>query len=268
MTDPEPCIDEALLNVKNVLSRTSEFDALTSLSNAIQFNLSAAPIEKTIISFDANVILRLSNHARSVDIIDYLRANFSGRLILPGQVVQEFWNNQFVVVQTKSTDIKSKFDDLRKLIDGVDSRFEDFSNRFESLLDEFNSSFGYIFHDRTVGKTQSVIQLLEEKAIVPFVPRELFLDIASVRKKTKTPPGFKDDLHGDFFVWADLLFGLEKIKATVPDLERVILVTLDRKIDWSRDGIPHPILTSEIKEICGASFETITIDTLATRLLT
>lgn len=259
--------DQALEMVTKILSRTGSVDALASLAGAIQFNLPAVAFEQTVIALDANVILRLSGHARSADIVDYLRTDFAGRLILPGQVIQEFWNNQFLVVATKSAEIRKKFEELRQLIGAMDGRFETFSASFSALLDEFNDNFGYVFDEKTVRNTSLVIELLQEKALVPFVPRTSLANVASARKRTKTPPGFKDDLDGDFYVWADLLLGLAQLKEIMPDLQRVILVTLDKKIDWSRDGVPHPILTAEITAICGATFETITIDALAKRLL-
>ena len=260
--------DSALARVSEVLSRTTSVDALAALANAMQFSLPPAPLKNTIIALDANVILRLSSHARSADIVDYLRTDFAGRLILPGQVIQEFWNNQFLAVSTKSAEIRKKFAELSNLIEDIDSRFEAFSERFNTVLNEFSDNFGYVFDDRTVGKTKLLIELLQEKALVPFVPRTVFANTALARKRTKTPPGFKDDdLDGDFYVWSDLLLGLAQLRGEMPDLERVILVTLDKKIDWSRNGVPHPILTSEIMAVCGATFETVTIDTIARRLL-
>lgn len=260
-------LDTALATVSEVLSRTTSIDALAALAGAVQFNLPPAPLQNTVIAFDANVILRLAGHRRSDDIVDYLRTNFRGRLILPGQVIQEFWNNQFLAVVTKSAEIRRKFEELKSLLEGIDGRFDAFSERFSAVLDEFSENFGYVFDDRTVGKTKLLIELLQEKALVPFVPRTVLAETALVRKRTKTPPGFKDDLDGDFFVWSDLLLGLAQLKAEMPALERVVMVTLDKKIDWSRDGVPHPILSSEIGAVCGAAFETVTIDTLARRLL-
>lgn len=260
--------DEAPIEkVCAVLNRKTELSALASLTAAIQFSLPNAALDKTVIAFDANVILRLSGHPKSADILDYLRTNFPGRLILPGQVIQEFWNNQFVAVATKSVEIKRKFAELSALLEGLDSRFEAFSGRFNEVVDDFSESFGYIFDDKTIGKTKLVLELLREKASVPFVPRTLLGDTALARKRTKTPPGFKDDLDGDFYVWSDLLLGLANLMAEGVGIDRVILVTLDKKIDWSRDGVPHPILSAEILAICGAAFETLTIDLLAKRLL-
>jgi hypothetical protein len=172
-----------------------------------------------------------------------------------------------MAVSTRAAEIKKKFAELSSLIESIDGRFAQFSERFSAILNEFNEDFGYVFDDRTVGKTKLLIELLQEKALVPFVPRTILSDTANARKRTRTPPGFKDELDGDFYVWADLLFGLAQLGNENPTIERVTLVTLDKKIDWSRGGVPHPILTSEIKAICGATFETVTIEVLAKRLL-
>lgn len=257
----------ALNRVSEVLGRIADLDALGALSSAIQYTLPDASLEKTVIAFDANVILRLSGHPRSDDIVDYLRTDFPGKLILPGQVIQEFWNNQLSVVATKSAEIRKKFSELSLLVKELDGRFDMFSGRFTDMLKEFNDEFGYVFDERTVGKTKLLIELLREKAGVPFVPRTLLANTAHARKRTKTPPGFKDELDGDFYVWADLLLGLAELGDDMPVVERVTLVTLDKKIDWSRDGVPHPILTAEIKAICGAAFEVIAIDSFAKRLV-
>jgi hypothetical protein len=267
MAEVATASDPALAIVLDVLSRTISIDTLRALSGAVQFSLSPAPLDNTVIAFDANVILRLASHRRSDDIVDYLRTSFPGRIILPGQVVQEFWNNQFLAVLTKSSEIKAKFEELKNLMQGIDLRFESFSERFDNVLNDFNDDFGYLFDDQTVRKTKLLIELLQERSLVPFVPRTVLAETALIRKQTKTPPGFKDDLFGDFFVWSDLLLGLARLKNQMPKLERVVLVTLEKKIDWSRNGVPHPILSSEVDAVCGAMFETITTDALVKRLL-
>ena len=76
-----------------------------------------------------------------------------------------------------------------------------------------------------------------------------------LRKRTRTPPGFKDDGDGDFFIWADFLTGLQLAQAKGSKFVRAILVTRDQKVDWSRAGIAHPILVAEMKALLGISFE-------------
>lgn len=63
------------------------------------------------------------------------------------------------------------------------------------------------------------------------------------------------------------MLALAELKEEGVEYQRVTLVTLDKKIDWSRGGIPHPILSAEVQAISGAEFETVTVDTLAKRLL-
>lgn len=263
--DPTPT--DLLGRVCALLDRGTNIAALQSLSRAMRYEPANAPLSETVIAFDANVFLRLSGHAKCEDIVDYLRTSFEGRLILPGQVIQEFWNNQYSVVATVSASVKRKFDELESAISNLDERFEDFSSRFSTLLQEFNSSFGYVFDDNATRKSRLVVDLLQEKASVPFVPRTSLVETAMARKRSRTPPGFKDDLDGDFYVWADLLLGLAEFNEQGTVIGRVTLVTLDKKVDWSREGVPHPILAAEIKAVCGADFETVTVETSARRLL-
>lgn len=257
------CVDK----VCALLDRDTEISALQSLSSALKFELQERELAETVIAFDANVLLRMSNHKKCDDIVDYLRTPFSGQLILPGQVIQEFWNNQFLGVDSISSALKRKFKDLSDAIGEFDGKFDDYAPRFKSLIDEFDEEYGYIFDENTARKTKLFVDLLVEKARVPFVKRSLISATAEVRKRTKTPPGFKDGGDGDFFVWADLLLGLAELRKEGVPYRRVTLVTLDKKIDWSRGGIPHPILSAEIHAISGAEFETITLETLAKRLL-
>lgn len=250
-----------------LLDRGSEIGALKSLSSALKFELPERNLAETVIAFDANVLLRMSKHRNCDDIVDYLRTAFSGKIILPGQVIQEFWNNQFLGVDSISSALQKKFKEIRETIGNLDDQFGDYATRFDALMNEFDEKYGYIFDENTARKTKLFVDLLIEKARVPFVQRSLISASAEVRKRTKTPPGFKDGGDGDFFVWADLLLGLAELKKEDFPYRRVILVTLDKKIDWSRGGIPHPILSAEIHAISGAEFETITLEVLAKRLL-
>lgn len=250
-----------------LLDRGTEIGALSSLSSALKFELPESDLAETVLAFDANVLLRMSKHKKCDDIVDYLRTSFTGQLILPGQVIQEFWNNQFLGVESISSAIQKKFKEISETIADVDDQFGEYASRFKLLVDEFEENFGYIFDGNTARKTKLFVDLLVEKARVPFVTRSLIAASAEVRKRTKTPPGFKDGGDGDFFVWADLLLGLAELKKEGVSYKRVTLVTLDKKIDWSRGGIPHPILSAEINAISGAEFETITLEALAKRLL-
>lgn len=263
LTMEADCVNQ----VCTLLDRGTEINALTSLSSALKFELPEREFAETVIAFDANVLLRMSKNKKCDDIVDYLRTAFPGQLILPGQVIQEFWNNQFLGVDSISSALQKKFKEIKETIGELDDQFGDYAGRFDDLMKQFDDEYGYIFDENTARKTKLFVDLLIEKARVPFVTRSLIAASAEVRKRTKTPPGFKDGGDGDFFVWADLLLGLAELKRDRISYKRVTLVTLDKKIDWSRGGIPHPILSAEIYAISGAEFETITLDTLAKRLL-
>ena len=81
-----------------------------------------------------------------------------------------------------------------------------------------------------------------------------------------TPPGFRDNGDGDFFIWVDLLTGLLEAQALGKEYRRVALVSLDKKVDWSRAGIAHPILVAEVRTLLNVPFEIWTIDRLSAEI--
>ena len=133
---------------------------------------------------------------------------------------------------------------------------QDFGERFAALIDEFRTSFGYVYDGSTVRRTMSLFEVLQEKAVISYVRRDRFSELAVHRKRTKTPPGFKDDLDGDFFVWLDMLDSLLIAQSRQIPFHKVVLVSNDKKLDWSREGIAHPILSAELMTLIGVPFET------------
>jgi len=253
--------------VLKLMNRSVELDALGALAHAMGSETESIELPDTVIAFDANVFLRLSGHPRSEDIVDFLGTGHENALILPGQVVQEFWNNQYLAVDSLAESIKKKHTALKAELEKIDSGFGEYADRFDALMTEFQTSYGYVFDENTVRRTSIFVSLLQEKAMVPYVPREIFRLLADVRRRTKTPPGFKDEGDGDFFVWADLLMGLSRLQDDGKTFKHVALVTKDRKMDWCRNGRPHPILAAELKALTGASFVIWDLDVLASKLL-
>jgi PIN like domain len=100
----------------------------------------------------------------------------------------------------------------------------------------------------------------------PYASRLKLKDIAAWRKQTKTPPGFRDEGDGDFFIWADFLSGLQLARANGQAFTQAILVTRDNKVDWSRSGTVHPILAAEMKALLGIHFEIWSDDKLSTEI--
>ena len=263
-------LDECHRMVARVLNREVDLLAIGALESALEpgGSLRGSPeeenaFERAVIAFDTNVFLRLSSHRRSDDVIDFLRTGFPGKILLPGQVIQEFWNNQLGAVDTLATSIKKHSENLKREVEKVDSGYGEFASRFQDLIDEFQTSYGYIYDEGTLKRVKLIVSLLSEKALVPYCRRNVFSPIASIRKSTKTPPGFKDDSDGDFFVWADLLLGVATLEKQGFSPLRVVFVTNDSKVDWSRNGVPHPILSAEIKALCGANFQIWSLDHLA-----
>ena len=250
----------------DLLDRRTEIGALAALKSALRPTATATQLSQTAIAFDANVVLRLGTERRNDDIIDYLRSSHAAPLILPGQVIQEFWNNQFAAVKSMAGTGREHFQKLKAEVEKFDTQFGDYATRFNELLDEFSTEFGYLFDPSTLTRTDAFLDVLADRALVPFVERSVYFDVARSRDATKTPPGFRDLGDGDFYVWADLLRGLQSALAADQSFTKVVLVSQDRKIDWSREGTPHPILAAEVTALTGASFEIWTIDQLRSKV--
>ncbi|THD68187.1 MAG: hypothetical protein E7813_11150 [Bradyrhizobium sp.] len=151
--------------------------------------------------------------------------------------------------------MKRKFDSFQSELKKAVPFFSEYAEKIEVLLEEFRAQHGHVYDEATVRKTVAVLELLQARASVPYASRTALKDVAAYRKRTRTPPGFKDDGDGDFFIWADFLTGLQLAQASGAKFVRAILVTRDQKVDWSRAGIAHPILVAEMRSLLGISFE-------------
>lgn len=252
-----------------VLSRQTPLRSLDALVSALQPTANTVPLGDTAIGLDANVFLRLGLHAKSSDVFDYLTSTHAAPLILPGQAIQEFWNNQLQAVDPLASVLRKKFEALRTDLQKVDKRFGDFSVQFEQsagqlseLLDRFSAEHGHVYDEGTARRVLTLLDILQTKASVPYAPREALREIATERKRSKTPPGFKDEGDGDFFIWADFLTGLDAARRRGTHFSRVALISQDQKADWSRSGVPHPILVAEIRALFNVPFEIWSIQRL------
>lgn len=254
---------EAILTV---LNRDASIDALPSLVYAIKGGPHSASLSSSAIIIDANAVLRIPSHSKSSDIIDYITGIHEGPVLLPGQVVQEFWNNQASVATTIYHKIQNKHNDLAKEIDKAKDAGITASEAVSSAVAAFREENEHVFDAEIITKTSQFLERLVKKVIVPYAPRSGIDGVAAHRKRAKTPPGFKDDGDGDFLVWVDALFGLRKEKRRGANFSDVILLSNDKKIDWCRGNVAHPILHAEMKTILGAHFEVWTLDYFATRV--
>ena len=261
-TEVDPIMDEKILEtLSSVLDREIEINSLGSLTVSVTAKQKEEKsLSETAIAIDSSAFLRISKINRSEDVIDYMLSQHQAPLILPGQVIQEFWNNQLNVIDTQAVSLRKKHEELKALTAKIDTGFEDFHSDMGRLLSEFEANHGYIYDESTKHSTMQALRALEQRAIVPYVPRLRFYQMAMARKRTKTPPGFKDDGDGDFYVWLDLLYGLMKTKENGAKFSHVIFVTNDVKPDWSRNGMPHPILAAEMEAAVGATLEVLKVD--------
>lgn len=261
-------MDSALLEeLKAKLDREASIDALPALIDAIDGGNQTEAFQNAAIGIDSSAFLRIANHPKGEDLIDYFGATHSCPLILPGQTVQEFWNNELSAVDTVAKTLAGSFDRFKKDLDKLDSDFGDLRGSLENALNSFRDNHGAVYSEATVRKTLSLLNALQAKARVPFAPRTAFRPLAEQRQMTKTPPGFKDPGDGDFFVWVDFLLGLKQAQNAGEAFEKAILLTNDTKPDWSRPGATHPILVAEAHAIVGVPFETWTLKKFADKLL-
>lgn len=259
------CRAAALDQLSRILDRSEPVDSLGELIRAIRSPADQqVDLGQSAVGLDSNVFLRLSGHAKAADMIDYFSTRHEAPLIVPGQTVQEFWNSRIAVVDTVHSSIRKKFDALTQELLKIDSSFGDFGTRIGGLLDEFSREYGHLYDEATLRRTTALLDVLLSKAAVTYVPRTLFRDIAADRRRTKTPPGFKDDADGDFFVWADFLLGLLLARANGFQFTSVVLVTQDAKLDWSREGVAHPLLAAEVRAAVDATFHVWTLEGLQT----
>lgn len=244
-----------------VLSRTERIDALRPLIEALRADTSARGLVGSAVVLDANAVLRIPSHPRSTDVIDYLNTH-SGPVILPGQVIQEFWNNQLAAVDTVPKSLEKPLDLLEKALEKLEEVNTQGVSRIRASIQSFKDENNALFHPETVRRATLFLEILAQKAIVPFAPRSRFSKIADERKRAKTPPGFRDAGDGDFLVWCDTLFGLSELKSDNRAFSKVIFVSNDAKIDWCREGAAHPILVAEVRALFGVGFEIWTLDKL------
>jgi hypothetical protein len=245
--------DDGIRAVHDLLGRASYIAALPTLLAAARGPADEPEADAVIaFGFDTNALYELTAE-RSSDVVDFVTGVHPGPVVVPGQVIQEFWKNKISAIQTQSATIKRRYDELAAEVKKLATGFEPFDARFADLLAAFSAEYGHAFDPATAARISNALAALQGRAIVPYVPRERFLLIAEVREKTRTPPGFHDRGHGDFFVWADYLLGLLRARSETA-IDYAIFVTDDAKPDWSREGVAHPVLTAEVEALLGVKF--------------
>lgn len=248
--------EEALCALEDLIGRKEPVDTIGSLLAATSGQPDKSPpsVEGCAICIDANVFIRLATMDARAQVIDYLASRHKEPVIVSAQALQEVWNNYLNGVETRAQEIQSRFESLSKVVSNLDGEFESFRIRFSSLVGEFREEFGHLYNPSTSERVRKFIEMLKKKAVFSEVPRKRFETFAAVRKRTKTPPGFKDEGDGDYFVWLDFLYGLRLSRRSAA-FGRAILVSDDRKMDWVKGGVAHPTLTAECAKYVGVGLE-------------
>jgi hypothetical protein len=196
----------------------------------------------------------MSGKREFTDSVDYLESSHENVFVIPGQSIQEFWNNQLNAVHTVTVSLKRKIDEFAEALSDIDDEFGENIAEMKRLLESLNERRGHIYSPEAADRSVRMIERFKARAMVPYADRSVFSELAKHRKITKTPPGFKDPGDGDFFVWVDALHGLYSAKAAGREFDRVVFVTDDKKADWSRHGTAHPILAAEVMSLLGVPF--------------
>lgn len=252
---------DPLSRVWQVLNRDLPLEALGNLHRSLLPERQLAGAQRLAIGFDTNAMYRVGRGRSGADVLDYLRARHHSPIIVPGQTLQEVWNNQIVGVVPLAKALQTKLLAIESEAEKLDQRFgvrgEEAKTALAGLLEEY----GEVFDEEAEVAFHRTVELFLEKATVWYVPRLEFSQLARVRNKTKTPPGFKDEGDGDFFVWADFLYGLSSCDPA--QVDGAVLVTNDTKSDWSRYGVAHPVLTAEATAVLAKPFELWTVQQLS-----
>lgn len=252
---------DALARVWDTLNRDSSLDALAMLHRSLSPSRQLESAERLVIGFDTNALYRVGRGRAGADILDYLRARHDSPLIVPGQTLQEVWNNQIVGVVPLAKALQSKLREIESEAKKLDYRFGARGEEARIAIAGLEAEYAEVFDEEAEGAFSGTVELFLAKATVRYVPRIDFAALARVRNDTKTPPGFKDRGDGDFFLWADFLYGLAGCNPD--DVDGVVLVTNDTKADWSRNGFAHPILVAEATAVLPKPFELWTVRQLS-----
>lgn len=260
---------EALEQIIEVLDRripASGPSAVKALSSAMSTPQGEGKdIKHAAFTIDSSALLRMARDPKNYDVIDFL-LTLDTPTVLPGQTLQEFWNNRLEYVHTIGSEFSKRFAPFQDYIKRSAGKFGTLEQELNDWLNKVEEEFLHRYDEPTARSVSKLISLLEGNILCDFAPRELLSHVAEQRKKTKTPPGFRDsaDNYGDFYVWTDTLYSLQ-IYATNRggvDFNQVILISNDQKLDWISHDIPHPALTSEIACLFHVPFQIWTYEKL------
>lgn len=241
--------------VESVFRRDRPISALEQLRDGL-LPVQAAnfAFHEASVCVDTAGLVNLSKHKEYAVVLDYFQTKHPTKFIVSAQTILEFWNNHLSAFETISAALTKRFGELEREIEKIDPSMGAFREEFKALVSRFSEEYGHLHDPNVRGRLSALATQLPECAEVFEAPRLRFSNYAQYRKATKTPPGFKDAGDGDFFVWVDCLLGLVTLGKRGVNMGCAILVTDDKKSDWSKGGVAHPLLSAEVKDCVGVPF--------------
>jgi PIN like domain len=241
--------------LESVFRRDSPISALAHLRDGlVPVPADQFAFRDAIICIDTAGLINLSKHKSVATVLDYFQSRHPIKLMVSAQTVLEFWNSHISAFETISASLTKRIADLEREIEKIDGSMGIFRDEFKGLVARFNEEYGHLHDANSRAKLTALATQLPECAEVFEAPRIRFALYAAYRKATKTPPGFKDTGDGDFFVWVDNLFGLLTVKSRGAAFRSAVMVTDDKKSDWSKGGVAHPLLVAEVRSCVDVPF--------------
>ena len=224
--------------------------------------------EMVALGLDTNVLKSLRREIPFADQLFLTLQASSVALIVPAQVITEYWNNHQVFASDEWNLFRS---DLAKLSKRAEAQVSSGSVErrvleIRSLLDEIEDDLQGSKTPEYLERSKELIRSLLETAKTPRVSRARLAELAHIRLASKTPPGFADERSkasaaGDFFVWCDFLLGALCVPAQA-GRSKDVWVTEDSKPDWKTGGEGHPALLEEFKWVCGGDLSIVSLSAI------
>jgi len=212
------------------------------------------------IGFDTNALkkLRRASPATQTSLLTFLESR-EVKTVLPAQGRAEYWNhhrafaNTVEAIQAETRKLAKRYDNLPSMA-GASAALRSYAKEIDDLADDV----GDTENEHLLKLSVEFWEVLLGSSIVADVPRSDFARIGQTRLACGVPPGFADERKranglGDFYVWADFLFGLLSLQlpAVEPGKSTIVFVTEDAKEDWIVSGVPHPTLLGEVNVLTG-----------------
>lgn len=212
------------------------------------------------IGIDTNILKQFRREPIKADSFSATLQEHMVPLVVPGQCITEYWNNQNVFAREDIGKVLDQFERLQKSVvrlgagGEMNQELESIGERIKTMRLDLEDASAPDF----VRKSSAVLTQLLSDATTPKVSRSRFSALAEVRIRSKVPPGFSDEKLkaaplGDVFVWFDFLLGIMALREQYDGSDpHFVWATEDSKADWKASGAAHPGLVEEALRTTGA----------------